>query len=180
MSPVPRLLPDQPLPPYTFVPDGEQPHPVRDPRGHSFRKPVEGATPPSQENWANCRAYLYGLDLFNAGYYWEAHEVWESLWHVAGRSSAVGQFLKGLIKLAAAGVKVRQGVSAGVRSHAQRAAALMQELAQTHGPRFLGLDLEELMRIARRWNEEADELAAVRYQGVQPIGGVALRTDACA
>src|SRR4051794_23916492 len=34
-SPRVRLLPDEPLPPYSFVP-GRFPHPVRDPAGHSF------------------------------------------------------------------------------------------------------------------------------------------------
>ncbi len=30
-------------------------------------------------------AFLWGLDLFNHGYYWEAHEAWEGLWQVADR-----------------------------------------------------------------------------------------------
>ncbi len=69
--------------------------------------------------------FRYAADLFNHGYYWEAHEVWEQLWVAAGRQDAHADFLKGLIKLAAAGVKCRQGQIEGVRRHALRAAALL-------------------------------------------------------
>ncbi|TGQ49534.1 DUF309 domain-containing protein, partial [Mesorhizobium sp. M1C.F.Ca.ET.210.01.1.1] len=27
--------------------------------------------------------FRWGIDLFNHGYYWEAHEAWEPLWHAA-------------------------------------------------------------------------------------------------
>ena len=114
-----RLVPDVPLPPYSFVP-GHRPHPVSDPAGHSF-----GTAPPTPPEfdpaaWATNRTYLYAIDLFNHGYYWEAHEAWESLWHACGRTGRIADFLKGLIKLAAAGVKVREGRPAGVVGHARR------------------------------------------------------------
>ena len=48
-------------------------------------------------------------DLLNHGFYWEAHEAWETLWHAAGRKGEIADFLKGLIKLAAAAVKAREG-----------------------------------------------------------------------
>lgn len=144
----PRLAPELPLPPYTFVPGGPWPHPVSDPRGHSFGRPAEAAAV-TPDNWPQCRPYLHGLDLFNHGYYWEAHEVWEALWHAAGRAGPVADFLKGLIKLAAAGVKVRQGVPEGVRSHARRAAELFTPSAG--GALFLGLDVDTLRDTARAW-----------------------------
>jgi len=71
--------------------------------------------PPSDPaNWQASAEYLRGIELFNHGYYWESHEVWESLWHAAGRTGPIADFLKGLIALAAAGVKVREGKAAGV------------------------------------------------------------------
>jgi hypothetical protein len=75
---VPRLLPDVPLPPYAHVP-GLTPHPVSDPRGHSYR--IHPAIPdvPDPERWEACREYLRGVDLFNAGYWWESHEAWEGV-----------------------------------------------------------------------------------------------------
>jgi hypothetical protein len=57
------------------------------------------------------RAYLRGIDLFNFGYWWESHEAWEGLWRACGRRGPAADFLKGLIKLAAAGVKASTGTA---------------------------------------------------------------------
>ena len=62
-----------------------------------------------------------GVALFNAGYYWEAHEAWEGLWHAYGRRGPTADVLKALIKLAAAGVKVREGQRAR-RAHPRASA----------------------------------------------------------
>ena len=51
-------------------------------------------------------------------------EAWESLWHASGRRGAIADFLKGLIKLAAALVKAREGNPRGVTRHANRAREL--------------------------------------------------------
>jgi predicted metal-dependent hydrolase len=87
------------------------------------------------------------MDLFNHGYYWEAHEAWESLWHAAGRTGPVADFLKGLIKLAAAGVKVAEGNQDGARSHAKRAAELFRA-CESLGEQVMGLDRGALARAA--------------------------------
>jgi predicted metal-dependent hydrolase len=75
--------------------------------------------------------------LFNAGYYWEAHEAWEGLWHAHGRLGPTANVLKGLIKLAAAGVKVRQGQPHGIITHARRAASLFEAARAEGGDRRL-------------------------------------------
>jgi hypothetical protein len=46
--------------------------------------------------------FLWGLDLFNHGYYWEAHEAWEGLWQVVDRGGPSRMLFKGLILLSAA------------------------------------------------------------------------------
>jgi uncharacterized protein len=145
-----RLVPDRPLPPYSFVP-GRFPHPVSDPAGHSFgaRPPLPCALDPQE--WAANQTYLYGLDLFNASCYWEAHVEFESLWLACGRKGVVAEFLKGLIKLAAAGVKHLEGRPPGVQSHAGRAATLWREVAHALGAgqdHFLGLDIQRLVDLA--------------------------------
>jgi hypothetical protein len=149
--PLPRLAPDQPFPAYSYVP-GRSPHPLSDPHGHSFGAKSQRPEPPDPDQWRVCRPYLYGIDLFNHGYYWEAHEVWEGLWHACGRSGQTACFLKGLIKLAAAGVKVREGMAEGVQSHARRAIELFQQTAKEMGKadaRYLGLHLGDLIRFAQ-------------------------------
>ncbi|MGD0039334.1 MAG: DUF309 domain-containing protein, partial [Isosphaeraceae bacterium] len=77
-----------------------------------------------------------------------AHESWESLWHAHGRRGPTADLLQGLIKLAAAGVKVREGRTAGVRTHASRAARLFEKSRCEAGRFQLGLDLDECARQA--------------------------------
>ncbi|MER9586456.1 DUF309 domain-containing protein [Mesorhizobium sp. M0276] len=38
-----------------------------------------------------------GIDLFNHGYYLEAHEAWEPLWHAAKPSAQHRHFFKELM-----------------------------------------------------------------------------------
>ena len=145
---LPRYVPDLPFPPYSYV-TGHFPHPISDPAGHSYG--CEHASPPAPnpDMWLESRDYLFGIDLFNHGYYWEAHEVWEGLWHACGRNGAVADFMKGLIKLAAAGVKAREQRPAGVHRHALRAAELFRQTADRQGNQqriFMGLAIDELVR----------------------------------
>ena len=46
----------------------------------------------------------------------------KDIWHAAGRKGPLADLLKGLIHLAAAGVKAREGIANGVARHARRAA----------------------------------------------------------
>jgi predicted metal-dependent hydrolase len=153
----PRLLPDVAFPPYTFVP-GRTPRPLRDPAGHQFGQPAEKPPPLDPAHWRDSRTYLRGVDLFNHGYYWEAHEVWEGLWHAAGRVGLTADFLRGLIKLAAAGVKVRQGQPRGVVSHAAGAAVHFRDIARQLGSDdtfYLGLRLRDLLAFAEQIEQQA-------------------------
>src|SRR5205823_3318072 len=94
-------------------------------------------------------AYLLGIDLFNHGYYWEAHEIWEGVWNANGRQGPAAPFLKALIQLAVVGVKVRQDMPESAAAHARRAAELLRQVADTTGsPRFLGLEVTALARSA--------------------------------
>jgi hypothetical protein len=147
----PRLLPDEPLPPYAHVP-GKSPHPYSDPQGHSYQQAAPQPPVPDPTRWDACREYLRGLDLFNHGYYWEAHEAWEALWHACGRHGRLADFFKGLIQLAVAGVKVREGRAQGVRSHAQRAASLFQHVLEVEPEQkeCMGLVLADLVKAAAK------------------------------
>ena len=132
------------LPPYSYVPGHELPHPVTDPSGHLYGHtrpapiPSESlaqlATEPASRRQAlaallaTTPLWLYALDLFNEGFYWESHEAWESFWHALGRTSPEAQFVQGLIHLAAACVKIREGRPEGVRRHTQRARTLLGDL----------------------------------------------------
>lgn len=106
------------LPPYTYVP-GFAVHPISHPDGHmrDFEVP---------QVWSNAQFLQWGKRLFNNGYYWEAHEAWEHLWLNLGRTTAEALAVKGLIKLAASGVKCREGNAVGATRHAVRCVELLQ------------------------------------------------------
>lgn len=126
----PRFLPNRSFPSYAYLP-GKAPHPVRDPGGHSYgvQSLLVSASLDSDE-------YAWGKDLFNHGYYWEAHEAWEGLWQNADRGSPLRALLKALILLSATGVKIREGKRAPAMRHAGRAGALLRDVAMAPYDRF--------------------------------------------
>jgi len=154
---------DHAMPPYAFVPGGPWPHPTGSPQGHSAGRVAEPTEPIQGDHWALCEAYLRGVALFNAGYYWETHESWEALWHAHGRRGPTADLLKGLIKLAAAGVKVRQRQRHGVVTHAERAAAQFAIARDQGGRNQLGLDLDY-------WVATAQAIAAAPPDDPAPPG----------
>jgi uncharacterized protein len=159
---------DAPLPAYTFVPGGPWPHPNRLARPSSNSIDAAGRDQSgAHESWWQAK-FLRGVKLFNAGYYWEAHEVWEELWHVEGRRGPTAELLKGLIKLAAAGVKVREGRENGVRTHCRRAAESFATAAGQGGTFQLGLDLE-------LWTNRAHLLAENPPRDPGPAGAAVTR-----
>ena len=147
-SPRPRYT-DAEFPPYSYVP-GHAAHPVSNPAGHSHGTEHRSPPPLTPASWQESPEYLYGIDLFNHGYYWEAHEAWEALWLAAGRHGSVADFLKGLIKLAAAGVKAREGNPRGVQRHGLRAIELLCSVQSQLGPAedYCGVRLAGLIESA--------------------------------
>lgn len=161
---IPRLLPTVQLPPYTYVPGSGTPHPIRDPQGHSHNRKAPAPKALAPEQWADSRTYLVAIDLFNMGYYWEAHEEWERLWRASGPDTTVGRFLKGLIKLSAAGVKVREKSIHGVRRHAASAGEVFADVAAESGAdRYCGLEFTMLQFAA-------DRAAQLSYKQEIPVG----------
>jgi uncharacterized protein len=94
----------RPFPSYRFVP-GKNPHPRRDPHGHSYGKPEPTPSAFRHDEWHKSEEYLYGIDLYNFAFWWECHEVLEGLWHAAGHDTAQGNFFQALIQLTAANLK---------------------------------------------------------------------------
>ena len=145
MSPPPTIrYTDRPFPSYRHVP-GRTPHPTRAPEGHSFVRAELSLPDLNHIDWRSCREFLFGVDLFNAGYWWESHEIFEGLWHAAGHRSEAGHVLQAMIQCAAAHLKAETDSIA--------AAARLFEHSLGHfnwaGPWALGLDLEALVRETR-------------------------------
>lgn len=132
----------RPLPDYRHLP-GATPHPTRHPSGHSFGGGAATDLPDlNRTDWRDCEDYLYGIDLFNQGYWWECHEVLEGLWFAAGRRTPVGHALQAVIQCAAAHLKMtaRHPLGAG-RLYAHS----LRHLAQSESA-ILGLDLDAMLQ----------------------------------
>jgi hypothetical protein len=75
--------------------------------------------------------------LFNAGKYWEAHEVWEKIWQ--RHQEPWRYFVQGLIQAAAAHHQLQRGIRHGVIKHLHNALAKLDAAP----PDFGGLALHE-------------------------------------
>jgi uncharacterized protein len=131
----------RPFPGYRYVP-GLHPHPHRDPAGHSYEPhpTLNRHAPWRVEEWRTLDDWLYGVDLFNVFYFWEAHEAWEGLWAAVARESAPALMLQGLIQIAAALLKTHMQVLEGVRALSTEGLEKLRRVATTH-PDMLGLNL---------------------------------------
>lgn len=85
-------------------------------------------------------AFRYGVDCYNASYFWEAHELWEPLWQAArGNDSDLAAVLKALIQFAAANVQLACGRTKSWRRLAERAERTALA-AGVHQSGLLGID----------------------------------------
>lgn len=142
MTNTPRLIPDWPFPPYLFIP-GKNPHPKKSGGYHEGMADPK-ADPIELNSPLTNRTFLYAIDLYNHEYFWESHVYFEALWNAHGRQGSVADFLKGLIKLGAAGVKVQVGQSKNAQEHFDRAIELLGTVQKTVGNSYLGFDLAQL------------------------------------
>lgn len=119
-----------------------------------YRHCGTGAPPPAP--WP--AAYRAFFDCFNAGRYFEAHEVLEALWlPVRGRNEAC--FYQGLIQLAGAFVHLQRGRPAPAVALLRRC----QQHLRAYPDQFLGVDVAQLRRQIAGWlaQARAGEVAAL-------------------
>lgn len=136
-----------PLPPYRYVPGC---HPRPGP-GHVF--PGRGDPPPGDARetdepapttvWS---AWCRGVDLFNAFYFWEAHEAWEAVWRRALAGSPEQALAKGMIQIAAALLKIHLGRRDAARRLARTGLAQLQAAAGWDTVAVLGVRPGALVR----------------------------------
>ncbi|MCC6127244.1 MAG: DUF309 domain-containing protein [Pirellulales bacterium] len=84
-------------------------------------------------------AYLRGIESFNRGAYFDAHDRFEECWTAEGRPAQ--GFFKGLIQASVAMHHFSKGNPAG----AEKLLARCRECLGPCGPRRLGLDVEALL-----------------------------------
>ena len=138
------------FPPYAFLP-GRDPHPTRDPRGHSYGEDEGEVGYLAPEEWRGNLDYLWGVDLYNHGYLWEAHEAWEGLWHGAKHDRHQALFLQGLIQCAAACLKIPMEQPRGLERLAGLGTEKLEEVAREAGPVYMGLDVVGFVEAVREF-----------------------------
>ena len=101
------------------------------------------------EEWRDLPEWLWAVDLFNHGYWWESHEALEGLWLAAGRTTPSARFAQSLVHLSAACLNHRRGHAAAARRQAARAVRGLRA-ARGLGPVVMGIDLIALARTVVR------------------------------
>ena len=135
------------FPAYRFIP-GLHPHPVNSPEGHSYGLEEEEVSKWKSDDWRLNKYYLYGIDLYNYHFYWEAHEAWEGLWLASVKRSSEHMFIQGLIKMGAALLKVRMASYQiqdliGARTLSKSGMELISSVGLSQ---FMGLDIESYLK----------------------------------
>jgi predicted metal-dependent hydrolase len=113
-------------------------------------------------------AFRKGLDLFNRGRFFDAHEVLEDVWRAAPRDRSAGHplrlHLQGLVQLAVAFHHQSKGNWVGARSVLARALRNLEGAESS----FPHLDLERLwaeLEVWRRYLNDADAGAGIAARG---------------
>jgi hypothetical protein len=152
-----RHCPHLPLPQYRYVPGTR---PKEEHRKDLPRLKFENQSP---EDWRKNEPYLYGIDLYHEGFYYEAHEVWEELWHRVGHHSPQGQFLKALIQLAAAQLKRKMNDERPTRRLLVSLTKILRTLSSaSQGETWMGLNLKKLIQAC---DEKAfDKMVEIRLE----------------
>jgi predicted metal-dependent hydrolase len=99
--------------------------------------------------------YRRGLELFNQGEFFEAHEVLEDVWRAAAAPER--KFLQGLIQVAVGLHHYSRGNVAGARSVLARAHRNLSPYPERHG----GINLAGLRSRVEQWVSALEKGAAV-------------------
>ena len=104
----------------------------------------------------NSDAYRRGIELFNSGAFFDAHEVWEDVWREARGPEK--KFLQGLIQVAVAFHHYSTGNLAGASSVLERARKNVADFPAEFG----GISVAALRESLASWQE------ALRVGGPYP------------
>jgi hypothetical protein len=126
----------RPFPSYRFIP-GKTPHSRRSVNGHSYDQPEPKPRSFPAAQWQTSEDYLYGIDLYNFAYWWEAHEVFEGLWHAVGHNTEQGNFFQALIQLAAANLKHFLGNDTAAQNLTRSGMIRLRNIP----PSYMGIDV---------------------------------------
>lgn len=96
---------DRRLPAYAHVPGKNERHP------DAYFETITSAVSKELtiQELSQSVAFLFGFELFESEYYWEAHEVWEAVWLALPKGCDERRFVQALIQTANGYLKRRMG-----------------------------------------------------------------------
>lgn len=114
----------------------------------------EGAIFLGVDRWQEQEEYLYGADLYNHGYWWEAHEAWEGLWKAIPREDAAHRFIRGLIQAGACYLQMHQRKWEGARRLRAEAIGHLLNVPRGTSGRFMGVEVGEYVaQASAKWED---------------------------
>ena len=127
---------NKPMPAYRHIPF-KTPYPEIEDGSHCYTESSTTLAAFSAQSWQDCELYLYCIDLFNQGYWWEAHELLKQVCLAVGRESVIGRFLEAVIQISAGELKHYMQEEKGAQVLLERGlAGLLVE-----PPIFLGIEI---------------------------------------
>lgn len=111
------------------------------------------------------RLLRHGIELFNAGRYWEAHEAWEEAW-TPDRHGPDRGFYKGLIQVAAACLHYQRGNRRGAVNKWRSGLEQLRPYPKSHRQ----VDLAALVRAVESYLEamEAEGWPELQMPVIRP------------
>lgn len=113
---------------------------------------------PNEKN----RLYQKGLEAFNSGQFFEAHELWEDVWRATLGPDK--RFLQGLIQIAAGFHHCSRANLVGARKLLQAGLLKLEDVPEVHG----GLEIEALRCAVRNWLAATASGSLETAQGTPP------------
>lgn len=101
-------------------------------------------------NWDANTCYLFGFDLYDAGFFWEAHEVWEPVWMGCSPNSPDRHLLQGLIQTTNACLKILMQRRHAVERLTAMAGTCFAN-AQVNGESVMGLVPSEAVVLLKKF-----------------------------
>ena len=110
------------------------------------------------------RIFHEGIKLFNEGDWFEAHEVWEDIWHLA--SGEKKRFYQGLIQCAVTIEHIRRGNPRGVRGVYQTAVPKFTGITGV----YMGIDVPKLLQDLEKVVRPILDLPDAYFDPARPRG----------
>jgi uncharacterized protein len=117
------------------------------------------------------RLFRHGIDLFNRGAFFEAHETWEEIWRSTAPEPRT--LFQGLIQVAAA---MHQFRDLHRRDGPRNTLAKARGHLEDYAPVACGLDVAALLATVKRWQEWLKEESGERpeWPAVRVLDGEAV------